>query len=147
MKLLIQRVLSANVKIEQEQVASIDEGLLVLVGFTHGDDESLLAKAAAKLVNLRIFSDSKGRFQFSVLDQHKSILAVPQFTLYGSTDSGRRPDFISAMPPEPAKALFDEFCCVLQKHDLKQLGFGEFGADMQVSLVNDGPVTLMIELK
>ena len=146
MKLLIQRVLSANVVINKKSVANIDEGLLVLVGFGHEDHEQLLDKAIEKLINLRLFSDQKGRFQYSAMDLDKAILAVPQFTLYGSTDSGRRPDFIAAMPPLAAEKLFSLFCLKLQEKNIKQLGFGVFGADMQVSLVNDGPVTLMIEL-
>lgn len=146
MKLLIQRVLSASVVIEQHSVAQVDEGLLVLVGFGHDDHELLLDKALDKLTNLRVFSDQQGRFQHSVLDLDKAILAVPQFTLYGSTKSGRRPDFIEAMAPEQAKKLFSQFCLLLRKSNVKQLGFGVFGADMQVSLVNDGPVTLMIEI-
>ena len=146
MKLLIQRVLNASVAIDRQTVAEIDEGLLVLVGFGHDDHEQLLDKAVDKLINLRIFSDQQGRFQHSVLDLDKAILAVPQFTLYGSANSGRRPDFIAAMAPDKAENLFNLFCLGLKKRNIEQLGFGVFGADMQVSLTNDGPVTLMIEL-
>ena len=146
MKLLIQRVLSASVTVQTTQIACIDEGLLVLLGFGQSDDERVLDKAIDKLLNLRIFADRQGRFQYSVLEQQKSVLVVPQFTLYGSTNAGRRPDFMAAMPPQAATRLFDEFCCRLKQTDLHQIGFGQFGADMQVSLVNDGPVTLMIEL-
>lgn len=146
MKLLIQRVLNAKVVVEQRTIAQIDEGLLVLVGFGHDDQVQLLNKAIEKLINLRIFSDQQGRFQHSVMDMGKGILAVPQFTLYGNTNSGRRPDFIAAMPPVTAEKLFSQFCRLLQQKNIKQLGFGVFGADMQVSLVNDGPVTLMIEI-
>lgn len=146
MKLLIQRVLNAKVVVEQRTIAQIDEGLLVLVGFGHDDQVRLLNKAIEKLINLRIFSDQQGRFQHSVMDMGKGILAVPQFTLYGNTNSGRRPDFIAAMPPVTAEKLFSQFCRLLQQKNIKQLGFGVFGANMQVSLVNDGPVTLMIEI-
>ena len=146
MKLLIQRVISASVEIEQQTVAEIEQGLLVLVGFGHDDYTEKLSKAVDKLVNLRIFADQRGRFQYSVLEQHKSILAVPQFTLYGSTDSGRRPDFIDAMPPLEAEQMFNQFCDQLRQKQLNSVDFGVFGADMKVSLVNDGPVTLMIEL-
>ncbi len=146
MKLLIQRVNSASVQIEQQIVAEIGQGLLVLVGFGHEDNSEKLSKAIDKLLNLRIFADGKGRFQYSILDQNKAILAVPQFTLYGSTDSGRRPDFIAAMPPVEAEQMFNQFCDLLRQKQLPSIGFGVFGADMKVSLVNDGPVTLMIEL-
>ena len=146
MKLLVQRVLNANVVIEKRCVAQIDRGLLVLVGFGQDDHTELLDKAIEKLINLRIFADQQGRFQHSVMDVAKGILAVPQFTLYSNTNSGRRPDFIAAMPPDKAENLFSQFCKLLQQKNIKQLGFGVFGADMQVSLVNDGPVTLMIEI-
>lgn len=146
MKLLIQRVIKASVDVEQQRVAQIDHGLLVLVGFGHDDGPEKLPKAVDKLVNLRIFADQKGRFQYSVLDQGKSVLLVPQFTLYASTSSGRRPDFINAMPPTEAEQLFNQFCGLLQQYQLQKLEKGIFGADMKVSLINDGPVTLMIEL-
>lgn len=146
MKLLIQRVLNAKVVVEQRTIAQIDEGLLVLVGFGHNDQLHHLDKAIAKLINLRVFSDQQGRFQHSVSDLGKGILAVPQFTLYGKTNSGRRPDFVDAMPPQAAEKLFSQFCQLLKQQRIHPLGFGVFGADMQVSLVNDGPVTLMIEI-
>ena len=146
MKLLIQRVLNANVVVGGQEIARIDQGLLVLVGFGHDDTADKLPKAIDKLVNLRVFADQKGRFQYSCVDQDKGVLLVPQFTLYGSTNSGRRPDFINAMAPKLAEQLFDQLYKLLQAQKLSQTGSGEFGADMQISLVNDGPVTLMIEL-
>lgn len=146
MRLLIQRVLNASVVVEQRVVSQIEEGLLVLVGFSHQDHGRLLDKAVDKLINLRIFPDRQGRFQYSALDLGRGILAVPQFTLYGNTNSGRRPDFTEAMPPADAEILFTQFCRLLQQKNISQLGFGVFGANMQVSLVNDGPVTLMIEI-
>ena len=114
MKLLIQRVTRANVEIAGQSVANINSGLLVLVGFGREDTSVKLPKAVDKLVNLRIFPDAQGRFQYSVLEEHKSVLAVPQFTLYGNTDSGRRPDFIPAMEPQLASGIFDEFCQIIQ---------------------------------
>ena len=146
MKLLVQRVQNASVEVERQSVAQINQGLLVFVGFGHSDNFGTVEKGIEKLINLRIFSDQQGRFQYSVLDQDKGVLAVPQFTLYGNTNSGRRPDFIAALPPLKAEQLFSQFSQVLQQKNIKQLGFGVFGADMQVSLVNDGPVTLMLEI-
>jgi D-tyrosyl-tRNA(Tyr) deacylase len=146
MKLLVQRVLSASVAVKGQCVAKIDQGLLVLVGFGHHDQTRTLEKAVDKLINLRIFSDQRGRFQYSLLDQDKGLLAVPQFTLYGRTQSGRRPDFTAAMAPPEAEKFFNLFSQLLQNEPVKPTGFGVFGADMQVSLVNDGPVTLMLEI-
>lgn len=146
MKLLIQRVSSASVDIGGSHVAEIGPGLLVLVGFGRQDSSGILPKAIDKLVNLRVFADARGRFQYSLLEQRKSVLAVPQFTLYGNTDSGRRPDFLPAMAPKMAEQLFGRFCELLGKQVLAEAEFGVFGAHMEVALVNDGPVTLMIEL-
>ncbi len=146
MKLLVQRVLNASVEVDGQEIAKIDQGLLVLIGFGQNDNADILPRAVDKLVNLRIFADDKGRFQYSVSDQNLGVLAVPQFTLYATTDSGRRPDFTAAMQPQEAEQLFDQFCQLLLKQELGEIGYGRFGADMQVSLVNDGPVTIMIDL-
>ena len=144
MKLVVQRVKQASVTVEGACVSEIGSGLLVLVGVSHGDtlfDARLLAKKTAKL---RIFPDEEGKMNRSVEDIGGEILAVSQFTLYGDSTKGNRPSFISAARPEQGEALFDEYVQALEK-----IGFppctGKFGTDMQVELLNDGPVTLILE--
>ncbi len=145
MKILVQRVRSASVQVDGETISEIDQGLLLLVGFGRADTENGLARMADKVVNLRIFSDDKGRFQYSVLDIGGGILAVPQFTLYGDTHKGRRPDFTQALDPSIATDLFDALVHELRERNARPVQTGRFGAEMQVSLTNDGPVTLLLE--
>lgn len=147
MRILIQRVTSAEVEVEGDTVAQISTGLLLLVGFGVGDSDRLLEKAAAKVANLRVFADSSGRFQYSVRDIRGDVLAVPQFTLYGRTEKGRRPDFGTALPPSEASELFGNFVACLGGSEELRVQSGVFGADMAVSLVNDGPVTLLVEIE
>lgn len=144
MKLIIQRVKHASVTVEGEQISAIGPGLLVLCGVGHDDtvfDARFLAK---KTSNLRIFEDAEGKMNRSVLDVGGEILSVSQFTLYGDCNKGNRPSFIAAARPEQGETLFNEFVQALEK-----IGFvpntGEFGADMKVDLLNDGPVTLILE--
>ncbi len=144
MKIIIQRVRSASVVVENKQISAIDQGLLLLVGYgreSTKDDNRILAQ---KLLNLRIFTNIQGKFDHSVLDVKGEILAVSQFTLYAATQKGRRPDFNLALEPEKARILFDDFLEVLNESKLK-ISAGIFGADMQVSLCNDGPVTIILE--
>jgi len=144
MKLVVQRVTQASVTVEGERISEIGAGLLVLAGVSHSDtpfDARFLAKKTAKL---RIFEDDAGKMNLSVADIGGDVLAVSQFTLYGDCAKGNRPSFIGAARPEQGEALFNEFVQSLEK-----LGFppstGKFGADMKVELLNDGPVTLILE--
>jgi D-tyrosyl-tRNA(Tyr) deacylase len=145
-RVLVQRVSEARVEVDGETIASIGRGLLLLVAFTEGDDRRVLARAVDKTVHLRVFADDRGRFAHSLLDVRADLLVVPQFTLYGDTSRGRRPDFTAAMEPGAAARLFDvlvaDFTAVVPR-----VGSGRFGAGMQVALVNDGPVTLMLDFR
>lgn len=149
MKVHLQRVLEASVHVDGVCHGEITAGLMLLVGF--GEDDSAeniqgkLKKAADKLVNLRVFSDAEGRFQHSVLDISGEILSIPQFTLYGECNKGRRPDFCQALAPQLATVFFDSFNAQLSQALGKKVETGVFGADMKVSLINDGPVTLLLE--
>lgn len=145
MKLVIQRVSSANVVVDNKVVGEIQHGLLVLLGITHDDANVDINKVTTKLINMRIFNDENDKMNLSVKDVNGSILLVSQFTLYGeATKSGNRPSFTQAARPELANQLYEEF-----KTSLQNLGItvasGIFGADMQVSLVNNGPVTIIME--
>lgn len=119
--------------------------MLLLVGIGPGDDAATLEWMARKVVNLRVFPDADGRMNLSVLEIGGGVLAVSQFTLYGDAGKGNRPSFVQAAPPEMAAALFEQFCSRLEGELGKPVPRGVFGAHMQVELVNDGPVTLMIE--
>lgn len=146
MRLLIQRVAHASVEVEGEIVGAIEKGLLVLVGFHTQDTTEVLPKAAHKLLHLRIFSDEQGKMNLSVRDVQGALLVVSQFTLYGRLEKGFRPSFTDAAPAEKALALYEAFLAELHKQapDIP-LQAGRFGAMMRVSLLNDGPVTLMLE--
>lgn len=145
MKILLQRTNAANVKVQEEQVGVIGRGLLLLVGFGKTDDSSKLKTCAEKICNLRIFSNQEGKFDKSVMDIGGEILLVPQFTLFADTSKGRRPEFFDALEPKKASALFDELCNVFKELGIKKVQCGSFGAHMQVTLENDGPVTMMLE--
>lgn len=145
MRVLLQRVASASVEVNGAAVAEIGRGLLLLAGFGAADDASVLAPMADKILALRVFEDERGRFQYSVVETGGDLLIVPQFTLYGDTRRGRRPDFTGALGPVPAEALFKEFVDILAARPPGRVECGRFGAHMAVQLVNDGPVTLLIE--
>ena len=145
MKVLIQRVSQASVEVEGQVVSNIPAGLLLLVGFEKGDDESKLKPAAKKVSGLRIFSDENGRFMHSVLDTKGSVLAVSQFTLLADTSKGRRPEFFRALEPEAANTLFNKFLAELSECGIEDVQAGVFGAMMKVSLLNDGPVTISLD--
>ncbi len=144
MRAVIQRVSRAGVTVGGEVVGSVGRGLLVLLGVTHTDTPTQAAWLAEKVVNLRLFPDDDGKMNRSVADIGGGILVVSQFTLYGDAQKGRRPSFIDAARPEQAEPLYEAFV-----NGIKALGVpvatGRFGASMQVELVNDGPVTLMID--
>ncbi len=146
MKALIQRTSGAKVTVENAVVGEIGEGLVVLLGITHKDTEKDVDYLVQKIVNLRIFPGEKGAFDTSALDGNKEVLVVSQFTLYGSCNKGRRPDFNDAAKPEQAEALYKIFVQQMRDTGLK-VETGKFQAHMQVDLNNDGPVTLMIESK
>ena len=148
MRILLQRVRSASVDIDADRVAEIGPGLLLLTGFGEVDAEDWpqkIGRVADKLVNLRIFSNEHGKLDHSVIDTGGDVLAVPQFTLYGKSLKGRRPDFTDALNPVVATTAFDGFREALQGALGKNVPAGVFGADMHVSLVNDGPLTLSFE--
>ncbi|MEO5568577.1 MAG: D-aminoacyl-tRNA deacylase [Gemmatimonadaceae bacterium] len=144
MRVLVQRVSNASVTIDGRPSGSIGIGLLLLVGFTHADDEGALVWMADKVSGLRIFSDPEGKMNRSVVDAGGGALVVSQFTLYGDAAKGKRPSFIDAARPEVAIPLYERFIALMRER-VARVETGEFGADMQVALVNDGPVTLWLE--
>lgn len=144
MRVVLQRVKSAKVEIDNEIKGQINEGLLVLVGFGDEDNEEKLDYMAEKLLKLRVFSDENDKINLSVLDIGGEMLVVSQFTLYWSCKKGTRPSFDKAMEPKRAEELYNKFIDKLKKSNVN-IETGEFGADMQVSLVNDGPVTVSLE--
>jgi D-tyrosyl-tRNA(Tyr) deacylase len=145
MRVVLQRVERAAVRVGAETVGSIGVGLLLLVGVGHGDDRLDLAGAARKILDLRVFQDREGKMNLSLRDVGGDVLAVSQFTLYGDTRKGRRPSYTHAAPPEVAEPVFDAFVRALQAEGVR-VAVGRFGARMSVELVNDGPVTLVLEL-
>ena len=144
MKIVLQRVAKASVRVGGENIATISRGLLVLFGAEKNDDETKVIFLAEKILNLRIFSDERGKMNLSCLDISGEVLVVSQFTLAGDCSKGRRPGFDNAAPPNEAKSLYQNFIHQISKSGLK-VNAGEFGADMQVELVNDGPVTFTLE--
>jgi D-tyrosyl-tRNA(Tyr) deacylase len=142
---LVQRVKYARVTVDDRETGSIDEGLLILLGVHTTDTEDLLPWLAAKCTNLRIFPDAEGRMNRSVLDHGGSILVVSQFTLYGNAQKGNRPSFIESARPELAEPLYEAFCEEVSNLLGHPVARGEFGAMMDVDLLNWGPVTLSIE--
>ena len=144
MRVLLQRVSDASVSIDGKVVGAIGTGLLLLVGFTRGDGVDSVRWMADKIAGLRVFNDAEGRMNRDLAAVSGAVLVVSQFTLYGDTAKGRRPSFIDAAPPDMAIPLYQAFLAELRDRRLT-VASGEFGADMQVSLVNDGPVTLMLE--
>ena len=144
MRVVLQRVAGANVALGGRVIGRIDHGLLLLAGFTSADAEDSLVWMADKVLGLRIFADEQGKMNRSVADVDGGLLVVSQFTLYGDTRKGRRPSFIEAAPPEIAIPLYERFVALLRASGLR-VETGEFGAMMDVELVNDGPVTLILE--
>ncbi len=144
MRVVIQRVRSAEVAIAGATVAQIGPGLLVLVGFTDGDGPQQLQWMARKLAGLRVFEDAEGKMNLAVAETDGALLLVPNFTLYADCSKGRRPGFSGAAQPDVASRLFDDFCALMQGFGVP-VEKGEFGAYMQVNLQNDGPVTLIID--
>jgi D-tyrosyl-tRNA(Tyr) deacylase len=144
MKCLLQRVTQASVTVAGEVVGEIDQGLLVLVGVEPEDAEQTVTRMAERLSRYRVFSDAEGKMNLNVAQVQGSILLVSQFTLAADTTSGNRPGFSTAAPPEQASNLCNQLADALRKGDVR-VETGRFGADMQVALVNDGPVTFLLE--
>lgn len=145
MKTVIQRVSQATVVIDGQQKANIQQGLLILLGIADTDEEADIVWLAKKIAQLRIFSDEVGLMNLSIQDIDGDIIVVSQFTLYASTKKGNRPSYIKAARPEKAIPLYEQFVRHLQTYINKPIQTGEFGADMKVSLTNDGPVTIIID--
>lgn len=144
MRAVIQRVARASVRVGERTVGEIDGGLLVLVGFAPGDGHEEMRWVAEKLWGLRVFEDAAGRMNLGVTDVDGELLIVPQFTLYGDVSRGRRPSFVGAAAPEEARRLFTQFLDICRS-GVVAVASGEFGARMEVELVNQGPVTLVID--
>ena len=144
MKIILQRVTRASVAIKGEQIAAISKGLLVLFGVEKHDDEEKVIFLAEKILNLRVFPDGKGKMNLSCIDICGEILVVSQFTLAGDCSKGRRPGFDNAASPDVAQFLYQKFVQQISKSRLK-IATGKFGVDMQVELINDGPVTFTLE--
>lgn len=147
MKVIIQRVTSASVTIEAEIVAKIQSGLLVLVGIEDEDSQEDINWLSQKIINLRIFGDENDVMNLSVKDVNGDIIIVSQFTLHASTKKGNRPSYIKASKPEIAIPLYEKFLQQMEFEFEKKIQTGKFGADMKVALVNDGPVTIIIDSK
>jgi D-aminoacyl-tRNA deacylase len=144
MRVLLQRVSSAAVRVDGRVTGRIDRGFLLLVGFTHDDDEAKLVWMADKVLGLRLFGDAEGKMNLPLADVAGALLVVSQFTLYGDASQGRRPSFFGAARPEKAEPLYLRFLALLRDRGAR-VETGEFGAMMEVELVNDGPVTLWLE--
>ena len=147
MKVVIQRVTRASVTIGQQLFSSIGKGILVLVGIQSDDTDEDINWLASKIVNLRIFDDENGIMNKSILDSGGEILAVSQFTLMARTKKGNRPSYIDAAPPAISVPLYEKFVATLSQELHKEVQTGQFGANMKVELINDGPVTIIIDSK
>ncbi len=143
MKVVLQRSIASSVKVNGQVIGAIDRGIVILVGFTEGDNSDKIDYMVKKIVNLRIFDDDYGVMNKSILDVGGSILSISQFTLYADTSKGNRPSYIKAMSGDKAKLLYEEFNNKLKNY--AKVETGEFGADMFVEIQNDGPVTIIIE--
>lgn len=144
MKVVVQRAINAKVLVDKKIVGNIDKGYMLLVGFTHTDNEENCQAMAKKIKNLRIFEDENGKMNLSIDSVSGKILSVSQFTLYADTNGGNRPSFVNAMKPDEAKRLYEYFNKCLRDLDL-EVSEGIFQAEMKVSFTNDGPVTIILE--
>lgn len=147
MRIIIQRVTKAQVHIDNKLFSEIGNGLLVLLGIEDADSEEDINWLAQKIVNLRVFNDENGVMNISLIDANADILLVSQFTLFASTKKGNRPSYIKASRPEFAIPLYEKMIAKLEELLVKKIATGTFGADMQISLTNNGPVTIMIDSK
>ena len=144
MRACVQRASSASVTVDREIVGAIDHGLVVLLGVASGDEERDAKNLAEKIINLRIFCDSEGKMNLSLRDVQGSMLAISQFTLLGDCRKGRRPSFIEAAPPDRANELYERFVAEVRALEVN-VATGVFQAQMEVALVNDGPVTMLLD--
>lgn len=147
MKAVIQRVSEASVTIDGEKAADIGLGLLILLGIEEADTQEDIQWLTSKIINLRIFDDKNGVMKRSVMDISGDVIVVSQFTLYASTKKGNRPSYIRAAKPDVAVPLYETFVAYFEKAFGKKIQTGQFGADMKVALINDGPVTIIIDTK
>ncbi len=145
MKIVLQRVKNASVTVSGEEISGIGPGLLLLVGIARGDSEAEADWLAEKVAGLRVFADDEGKMNLDVREAGGEVLAISQFTLLADTRKGKRPSFVDAAPPEEAEMLFDYFCEKLREAGVASVETGSFGAMMDVTLVNDGPVTIVLE--
>ncbi len=145
MRAVVQRVRRGSVRVDDRVVGEIERGLVVLLGVTHTDGEAEAARLADKIAHLRIFEDAAGKMNLSVLDLGFGVLAVSQFTLYANARRGRRPDFIAAAPPAIAEPLVGRFVQALRDQGVAPVAQGVFGAHMLVEILNDGPVTIILD--
>jgi len=145
MRALIQRVSEASVRVQNAVVGEIQEGLLILLGIETLDTEEDVEWVVNKLVSMRIFNDDQGKMNASILDVNGDFLVISQFTLHASTKKGNRPSYMRAARPEVAIPLYESFVLKLQLQSKRKVETGEFGADMKVSLINDGPVTILLD--
>lgn len=143
MKVLVQKSLESSVSVNNKVIGSIDKGLVLLVGFTQGDNEEIINYMVNKIIHLRIFDDENGIMNKSILDNGGDILSISQFTLYGDASKGNRPSYIHALNGEEAIILYDKFNEELRKY--VKVETGKFGAEMKVSITNDGPTTIILE--
>ena len=146
MRILIQECLKASVTIDGKVHSSIDQGEVLFVGFTQGDDENIIDKMLDKLFKLRIFEDENGKTNLDLAKHGGNILAISQFTLYADMSQGNRPSFVKALPASESEPLYNVFCKKIAER-LPTVQFGVFGADMKVDLINDGPFTLLMDSK
>lgn len=147
MRVVLQRVTSASVKVEGEIISEIAQGILILVGIVDEDSEEDIEWLVNKIVNLRIFNDENGVMNNSLLAVNGEVIVVSQFTLHASTKKGNRPSYIKAAKPSIAIPLYEKFIKAIEFQLNKKVGTGKFGADMKISLINDGPVTILIDSK
>ena len=145
MKLVVQRVKKSNLKIKNKLYSSINAGMVILIGISKNDNYEMAKELANKIIKLRIFNDDNGKMNKNIMQIKGEVLVVSQFTLYADTNKGNRPSFINAAKPELAISLYNHFIDELQKLISSKVRTGKFGADMKIELINDGPVTIILE--
>ncbi len=145
MKLVVQRVKKSNLKIKNKLYSSINTGMVILIGISKNDNYEMAKELASKIIKLRIFNDDNGKMNKNIMQIKGEVLVVSQFTLYADTNKGNRPSFINAAKPELAISLYNHFIDELQKLISSKVRTGKFGADMKIELINDGPVTIILE--
>ena len=145
MKLVVQRVKKSNLKIKNKLYSSINTGIVILIGISKNDNYEMAKELASKIIKLRIFNDDNGKMNKNIIQIKGEVLVVSQFTLYADTNKGNRPSFINAAKPELAISLYNHFIDELQKLISSKVRTGKFGADMKIELINDGPVTIILE--